>query len=405
MRLLVATEFPPDAPGGGPAVVRQMLRNFPGKVDWWSVRRSFLTPSGSADGWRGDGFIVDRHFHAFPGLLYPQRRWTKMRGLFMELGWSVFAEASLRSALAQAGADQAWLLPHEWAIFPLYRVFKRKRRQCPRVPAHVTVQDFPDSQQRQALLGQRMTHKMALAQEALYQLADTCDATSSSMLEELQHRTGRLGQQMLHAGLEQEDFNFLAQSLSKPILGTPIRIAYAGTIVVEDEFQAFVRILSRLRPLLSIGLELCFWSAHSYRSRSWFDPVWMREFGHLPESELRMALRTADWGFIPMSIKDDDPRYNRFSFPTKFITYLAAGLPVISLGHPESSLMQLTHPYRLGIRLVSREELETKLTPDLLQARGTKESCRSELLRCARDWFDARKTRRRLWKAWGCPSR
>lgn len=323
----------------------------------------------------------------------------------MEVGWSFFAETSLRCALVQSRPDQAWLIPHEWAILPLYRVFTKTRHLGPHVPAHVTVQDFPDSLQCQAHLGRRVTCKMALNQEVLYQLAATCDATSPSMLDELRVRTGRLGQQMLHAGLEVEDFNFLTQTIPKQARGMPVRIAYAGTIVVEDEFLAFVRILSKLRPFLSSGLELCFWSAHSYRSRSWFDPLWMREFGHLPEPDLRMALQTADWGFIPMSTKDDNPRYNRFSFPTKFITYLAAGLPVLSLGHPESSLMQLTHSYRLGIRLFSREELETNLTPDLLQARGMKESCRSELLRCARDWFDARQTRSRLWQAWGCPSR
>ena len=37
MKLLVATEFPPDAAGGGAAIVRQMLLGFPGEVHWWSI--------------------------------------------------------------------------------------------------------------------------------------------------------------------------------------------------------------------------------------------------------------------------------------------------------------------------------------------------------------------------------
>ena len=36
-RLLVATEFPPNAAGGGAAIVRQMLREWPAeKLFWWS---------------------------------------------------------------------------------------------------------------------------------------------------------------------------------------------------------------------------------------------------------------------------------------------------------------------------------------------------------------------------------
>src|SRR5262245_34837604 len=35
--LLVATEFSPNASGGGPAVVRQMLKHWPSeKISWWS---------------------------------------------------------------------------------------------------------------------------------------------------------------------------------------------------------------------------------------------------------------------------------------------------------------------------------------------------------------------------------
>ncbi len=50
-----------------------------------------------------------------------------------------------------------------------------------------------------------------------------------------------------------------------------------------------------------------------------------------------------------MALDDDDPRYNRFSFPTKFINYLAAGLPVITLGHPESSVVRMASEYQVGL--------------------------------------------------------
>jgi hypothetical protein len=45
-RLLVATEFSPNAAGGGPAVVRQMLKNWPAeKHRWQSCRPGLKTAS------------------------------------------------------------------------------------------------------------------------------------------------------------------------------------------------------------------------------------------------------------------------------------------------------------------------------------------------------------------------
>jgi len=35
LKLLVTTEFPPNAAGGGPAVVHQMLKGYPGDISWW----------------------------------------------------------------------------------------------------------------------------------------------------------------------------------------------------------------------------------------------------------------------------------------------------------------------------------------------------------------------------------
>ena len=57
--------------------------------------------------------------------------------------------------------------------------------------------------------------------------------------------------------------------------------------------------------------------AHSYANESWFDRSWMREHGDLPERELLNKLRACTWGLAPMALTDSDPRYNRFSFPTK----------------------------------------------------------------------------------------
>lgn len=382
-------------------MVRQMLRGFPGNVDWWSARRSSRVVFQSTQVWESGAVSVAQRFHAPLGFFSHRRCCSRLRGLLMQYGWSQFAAASLRSALVQSRPDSIWLIPHEWAIFPLHCIFSRLNQSSLNVPIHVTLQDFPDSQQRQRLLGVEVTRKMASLQKTLYQFATTCDATSLPMLQELQRRTGRLGEQMLHAGLENEDFYFLEKTVPDLSLRPSLRIAYAGTIVVEEEFKAFIQILETLRYSFSSRLELCFWSAHSYRGRPWFNPSWMKELGHLPEHDLRIALRDLDWGFIPMSTNDDDPRYNRFSFPTKFITYLAAGLPILSFGHPESSLMKLTCPYQLGARFFSKDEMRAKMTTNFLQNPLMKRLVRPEIVRCSRDWFDACRTRSQLWRSAG----
>ena len=74
----------------------------------------------------------------------------------------------------------------------------------------------------------------------------------------------------------------------------------------------------------------------------------MEERGNLAEPELKRQLREFTYGFSPLSLSEGDPRYNRFSFPTKFITYLAAGLPVITLGHPSSSVIKMAAAYQVG---------------------------------------------------------
>src|SRR5208283_1481314 len=195
------------------------------------------------------------------------------------------------------------------------------------IGCHVTFQDYMDVPGTAARLGPGRCRRFASLAEQLYAGATTRDATSHPMVADLRARTGANAVQMLHAGLEAGDFQFLDSQPENP--GGEIRIAYAGTILVEPEFAVFVKALAGIRNQLPQPATLEFFGDHSYRSREWFDPAWMRERGNLPGPQLSEALKRCAWGFSPMALTDDNPRYNRFSFPTKFISYLAAGLPII----------------------------------------------------------------------------
>jgi hypothetical protein len=223
---------------------------------------------------------------------------------------------------------------------------------------------------------------------------------------------------MLHQGLEEKDFQWLEQKYEalrakgSTVRDTkqPIKIAYAGTILVEKEFEMFVRFLDSLQLQASKALnastvktsrkiELHFWGAHSYASRSWFRPEWMFEHGNLPEQRLIDALRECDWGFIPMALDDDEPRYNRFSFPTKFITYLAAGLSPIVVGHPESSVVKFCESWFQAFVITERQVLllaseQKQLNKQLFSSNVY--SILPLIISCARKHFSADSMRQRL---------
>jgi glycosyltransferase involved in cell wall biosynthesis len=235
---------------------------------------------------------------------------------------------------------------------------------------------------------------MAALADGLYTAATTRDAICQPMADDLRAKTGREGA-VNHAGLEQEDFDYLAKMPEAQ--SGPIRIGYAGTIIAEKTFAAFARALARIRERLPQPVTLEFFGDHSYCAQEWFAPGWMNEHGNLAAAELSRALKDCTWGFAPMELTDDNARYNRFSLPTKFVSYLAVGLPIISLGHPESTIVRVASQYDLGLCVTNGEAemLGAQLLAALAQPEA-KRKYRAEIQRCALAEFDARRMRATL---------
>ncbi|HXC34473.1 MAG TPA: hypothetical protein VNV43_01275 [Candidatus Acidoferrales bacterium] len=378
-RLLVATEAWPNAPGGGAAVIRQMLKGWPAEnLFWWSCFR---------DGKKLFGQSVASHRVAkIPPRMYPTVRWRAQKSWLLERFWVPWAVRHVKKALYDLKPDVVWVIPHCWAIPPLARVLPEVKTGF-----HVSIHDYMDVRGVSEKFGERRSRQMAAMADKLYASATTRDAICKAMVDDLRARTGADGS-IDRAGLEQVDFDYLAAA-SKRNEG-PIRIAYAGTIIAEETFTLFVRALGQVRGRLSHPVTLEFFGDHSYRSREWFDPGWMNEHGNLPARELSQALKECDWGVSPMKLTDDDPRYNRFSLPTKFVSYLAAGLPVITIGHPESTVMKMASQYGVGISATEGgpENLGKQLLEGLSELEP-KMKYRAEILRCAQMEFDARSMR------------
>lgn len=123
----------------------------------------------------------------------------------------------------------------------------------------------------------------------------------------------------------------------------------------------------------------------------------MTSHGNLPRPELSAQLRLCTWGFSPMALTDDDPRYNRFSLPTKLVSYLAAGLPVITLGHSESTVVKMATAYPVGFCSTTNDvdTLAAQLLTALAEsAPGAK--YRAGIRQCALAEFDAARLRNAL---------
>ena len=383
-RLLVATEFPPNAPGGGAAVVRQMLKPWPAEqLCWWSCQPECNELFGRK--------VAAHHVALIPRKLYPNRIWRAQRAWLLEKFWVPWGARHLRKTVDLLQPDVVWAIPHAQAVPPLARVLPQAG-----IGLHVSIHDYMDGRDFGTLSGPLRSRRLAALADQLYAAATTCDAISRPMLEDLRIRTGRAGL-ITRAGLEQEDFDNLAREPKTQ--NSSIRVAYAGTIVAEEEFALVVRALGRIRGSLPRPLVLEFFGNHSPRSREWFDPNWMNDHGNLPAAELAKALQECDWGVSPMRLDDDDPRYNRFSLPTKFATYLAAGLPVIVVGHLESAVVKVVRQYQVGPWATdgNLEALSAQLLAALSEP-NPKAKYRPEIRRCALAEFDVRQMRDALYE-------
>jgi glycosyltransferase involved in cell wall biosynthesis len=381
-KLLVATEFPPNASGGGPAVVRQMLKSWPVKdLFWWSC-----LPERNA----GFGQQVAIHRTAtIPARFYPHRRVRMLKSWLLEKIWSKWAARHLSKTLCALKPDVVWVIPHAWAILPIAETLRSAG-----IRFHVTIQDFADSGAYARQFGLRRSRRMAEMADQLYTEATTRDATSHSMIAHLRQRTGRDAMQVLHSGLERNDFEYLEKKKAAPT--DVIHIAYAGTITAEDAFELFVRSLTTVRDRFPKRISLELFGAHSYRDRRWFDASWMHEHGNLPERDLTRALRDCTWGLSLMSFSENDPQ--RFSFPTKFISYLAAGLPVFTLGHTDCSVIEMAREYSVGVCVTSMEEdLLRETMFEALSTENPWERFGDGILRCARKEFAAAQKREILY--------
>ncbi len=402
-RLLVATEFPPNASGGGPAVVRQMLKDWPAEqLTWWSC----LPESDQRFGQK----TSSHHVALMPEKLRPHIRFSQIKSALLETFWVPWAARHFRKTVEAERPEAIWVIPHDWSILPISRaigtpspasLIKMGTTGTLSLPYHVSMHDYVDVHNAPKRFGIERCARLVKSCDAVYSGALTTDAISKEMAADLEQRTGKAASGIIRYGIEATRIEELTARKFNARKDA-IRVGYAGSILVEKEFSLFVQALRKAREVIAKPIHLYLFGANPFSSKPWFDSSWMVEKGNLPEFELYKELEQCDWGFSPMSLTDDDSRYNRFSFPTKFITYLAAGLPVITLGHPESSVVKMARSYDVGLcsSTTDPEALSGQLRAALSDP-DPWEHFKGEILRCAQTEFNAEKMRRKLYECLG----
>jgi len=258
--------------------------------------------------------------------------------------------------------------------------------------------DMPDTGDMVSALGSRRAARFLRMQQDLYRRAASRNVVGPLMREEMSRLTGIPCEFEFRCSVEPE----VIENLSSPPprkRDDMIEIGYAGTIIAEDAFASLVRTLRAIRNRLPRPVRINLFSSHPYAAKPWFDPELIVEHGHLPFQELQKPYAACHWGLVLTQLDDKNPRYNRYSFPCKFTQTLAAGLPMIRIGHSESSLMTLPAGYDLGITLTEKnlcdaQDILLKRLSDFSQI----EHYRREAQRCASTLFNAQTMREGFWE-------
>jgi hypothetical protein len=381
-RLLVVTEFPPNST---PPLTIQCLKGYPPEqIYWWSCK-----PETSI--FLGQEYA--RHFHArLQPRLLPHQRFAAVKSGLLERFWMPLATWHLQKIVNQVRPQQIWANLYGWAIGPVHF-----SKLTTRAPTHATIWDYPDIAPNHVRWGFPRCQRMLDWALSVYGVAASRSVISEEMRDDLAAKTRQKDSIIIHSGLEDADVENLAKPAAQP--DGVLRIAYAGGINAPDSFSLFVEALVTLRQRARVPIHLEFFGAEQVVTYPWFDVSWMSSHGVLKESELMHKLARCDWGFLAMEISGPNLRYSRYSFPNKFGTYIAAGLPILLLSNFESAAARVMKRFHLGVHL-DHAQLEEHLLR-VLRMPDPRKAFRNALLNSAKSEFNMPRIRKDLWNCLG----
>jgi hypothetical protein len=269
---------------------------------------------------------------------------------------------------------------------------------------HVSVHDYPATGAANRLHPKIVSRLRKLLCD-LYVAASSRDVISPEMAADLRRNTGIPADAIIRAGLEQEDIERLKTREYSTSNSPDIQLAYAGIVVAEEALVTLIGSLSRLRRKLRRRLVLNLFTNHSYTARSWFSSEWMIPHGYLDPTELRQRMSKMDWGIVAMDLDRRNTAYSQFSLPTKISTYLCSALPIITVGHSQSTATRMAERYHFGVTI---DETRVADMDDLLLNELSEDNrrgrFRDKIVRAAEIEFNAPKMRKELYARLGAPN-
>jgi hypothetical protein len=119
-----------------------------------------------------------------------------------------------------------------------------------------------------------------------------------------------------------------------------IRICFAGNL----RFRKEVLLMMNSVANLDLDIQFHFFSKHELVAPNIIQRGYISDI-----EEFRVALKEMDAGFVPMSFSEQDRLLVETSFPSKAISYLSAGLPLIVFAPEYSALSKFVIEYKLGL--------------------------------------------------------
>jgi glycosyltransferase involved in cell wall biosynthesis len=372
-RLLVASYFGAGWTSGGAVIVDGLLRRYPaGRVARFSVPlRGRPQPSS-----------VHRYFPSpdVRGHQHPRYGGAASRAL-----WFVGSHVQAQRAIAAArttGADVVWsVLDFMWVPFT-YRFMRATD-----LPVHVSVHDDPVASAELAGWPPDVLRKLERAFAFCYRHAATRDVISENMRAHYQRRYER-DAIVVTSGVKRSDAPSSVRH--RPRETARCRIVHVGNLLYPDEALAFAEAAHRVN-----GVELTFIgnvppAVRDASARLGFDVVpW------LSQAELDARLDEFDLAYLPYGFAPARELFVRTSFPTKLISYLRAGLPVIHHGPGYSSVAEFMRRHPVGVLLDRSDPCELAANLERLRDVDTT-AMRDACMRAVREQFSAD----RIWRAW-----
>jgi hypothetical protein len=174
-----------------------------------------------------------------------------------------------------------------------------------------------------------------------------------------------------------------------PALSGSFRVVMTGQIYGGWQLQEFLTALSNMDDVNQVEIH---WFGNNQNLQvsgeiDWPSNVRLIKKGTVPRNELPSMIQDFDAGYFNMSTEATG--FAKYSIPTKLITYLEAGLPILFHAPRDTEVNQLNNQYGFGLNLEienhpvrvkqNRQKMQT-CGKNLISDRYRKETLRKKLL-------------------------